>query len=123
MRILANENLSRDLVAVLRAAGHDVAWVKEDACGIPDEEVLARAQREHRIVATFDKGFGRLAFRRGLPAECGVLLLRVFGPTPRATAEMIVHALCTRADWRGVFATITASGIRVRPLARASGQS
>ena len=54
MRILANENFPADAVAALRAAGHDVAWVRTDAPGMHDEDVLHRAQTEARILVTFD---------------------------------------------------------------------
>jgi hypothetical protein len=43
MRILANENFPLDAVEALRANGHDVAWIREDARGSLDEQVLARA--------------------------------------------------------------------------------
>jgi hypothetical protein len=55
MRILANENFPGDAVMALRARGHDVAWVRTDAPGSDDAEVLARALAEDRTVVTFDK--------------------------------------------------------------------
>ena len=66
--LLADENVPGAVVAALRQQGHDVAWIHEDAPGRPDPEVLERAQQEHRVVVTFDKDFGELAFRRGLAA-------------------------------------------------------
>ena len=63
MRLLANENFPLDAVEALRAEGHDVAWIREDARGSVEEKVLERAQHEERIVITFDKDFGELAFR------------------------------------------------------------
>ena len=65
MRILANENMPADAVDALRSAGHDVAWVRVDAPGSPDEAVLARAAAEHRLLITFDKDFGDLDFGAG----------------------------------------------------------
>jgi predicted nuclease of predicted toxin-antitoxin system len=62
MHILAHENFPGDTVAVLRQRGHDVVWVRTEAPGSSDQEVLERAQAEDRIVATFDKDFGELAF-------------------------------------------------------------
>jgi hypothetical protein len=38
---------------------------------------LERAQREGRVVMTFDKDFGELAFRHGLAASVGVVLFRI----------------------------------------------
>lgn len=64
MRLLANENIPSVVVIALRAVGHDVAWVRVDAPGSSDADVLARAVRELRILLTFDKDFGALAMRR-----------------------------------------------------------
>ena len=36
MRILANENVPGPVVTALRAAGHDVLWVKESMVGAKD---------------------------------------------------------------------------------------
>ena len=41
-----------------------------------DFEILAEAQSDTRIVLTKDKDFGDIAVHAGLPAECGVILLR-----------------------------------------------
>src|SRR5438552_17379034 len=38
------------------------------------------AQTQNRLLLTFDKDFGELAFRAGLPAKCGIILLR-FNPS------------------------------------------
>jgi predicted nuclease of predicted toxin-antitoxin system len=70
-RLLADQNVPGAVVAALRQQGHDVAWILEDAPGSPDPDVLERAQREMRVVVTFDKDFGELAFRRGLPIRAG----------------------------------------------------
>ena len=58
MRLLADENIPGDAVAALRATGHDVAWIRIEAPGSPDQDVLSRAQQEGRILLTFDKDFG-----------------------------------------------------------------
>ena len=76
MRILANENFPGDGVAALRERGHDIAWIRSDAPGSSDTEVLARAQAEDRILITFDKDLGEGAFRSGLAASRGVVLFR-----------------------------------------------
>ena len=55
MRILANENFPEDAVTALRSAGHDIVWIRTDAPGSSDEEVLRRAQAENRLLVTFDK--------------------------------------------------------------------
>ena len=63
MRLLANENFPRIAVEALRARGHDVAWVRTDIPGASDQDVIHRAVAENRVLVTFDKDFGELAFR------------------------------------------------------------
>ena len=48
MRVLANENVPGEAVEALRARGHDVAWVRTDAPGSSDREMLDRAASENR---------------------------------------------------------------------------
>jgi predicted nuclease of predicted toxin-antitoxin system len=77
MQFLANENFALDVVAALRNEGHDVAWIRTDAPGSKDPDILRRAVAENRTVLTFDKDFGDLAFQFGLPATCGIVLFRL----------------------------------------------
>jgi len=77
MRFLANENFPFDAVEVLRQNGHDVVWIRTEAPGISDPEILKRAQNDDRILLTFDKDFGELAFRSQLPATSDIILFRI----------------------------------------------
>ncbi len=79
MRFLANENMPGDAVSALRAAGMDVLWVRQDSPGLNDIDVLAWAVREKRILLTFDKDFGELAFRSHLPSVLSPNCLSVWG--------------------------------------------
>ena len=72
MRFLANENFPGDAVAALKAAGHDIVWVRAAAPGSKDEDILAWAEREARVLLTFDKDFGELAWHVGLPASSAI---------------------------------------------------
>ena len=60
MNFLANENFPLLSIHQLRNAHHDVASVIEDTPGAKDHEVLTRAQKEKRIVLTFDRDYGEL---------------------------------------------------------------
>jgi predicted nuclease of predicted toxin-antitoxin system len=82
MRFLANENITATVIEELRRRGHDLLSVKESMRAAQDDEILARAQAEERIVITHDKDFGELAFRSKLPASCGVVLFRLSGSDP-----------------------------------------
>jgi predicted nuclease of predicted toxin-antitoxin system len=121
MRILANENVPGDAVAALRARGHDVLWARTDMPASADAAVLSRAQTESRLVVTFDKDFGELAFRARLPASTGVLLFRTAMPSSTAVAALVVAAVESRADWAGHFAVIDDDRIRMTPLPEADG--
>lgn len=119
MRFLADENLPGRLVAALRAAGHDVAWVRTEAPGSDDRTVLAMAAAEQRVLVTFDKDFGELAGRAGLPMASGVILLRV--PLDRApdVGFRITMLIGARADWAGHFSVIEPGRVRMRGLGKA----
>lgn len=100
----------------LRDAGHDVSWVREDAPSSADEAVLARAIAEKRVLLTFDKDFGELAFRRGLPAACGIVLFRIPMSPPGPGVDRIVATILSRGDWSGLFSVIEPGRIRERSL-------
>lgn len=117
MRLLADENFPRQVVEALRAAGEDVAWVRTDSPGASDPEVLTRAVSEQRLLLTFDKDFGELAVRHGLPASCGIVLFRVSLRNPTAAAVRIVATLRSRSDWAGHFSVVDDTRIRMRPSA------
>ena len=121
MRILANENFPGEAVEELRREGHDVAWVRTEAPGISDKEVLQRAQSEKRTLITFDKDFGELAFRLGLPASNGIILFRIQASTPGHVAHISVTALATRSAWTGHFSVIEDDLIRMTPFPATTG--
>jgi predicted nuclease of predicted toxin-antitoxin system len=117
MRILANENFPEDAVTALRRAGHDVAWIRTDAPGSTSEEVLHRAQVESRLLVTFDKAFGELAFRNGLPAAAGVVLFRITARSSAHVARVALVVLGSWTDWEGHFSVVEDRRIRMTPLA------
>jgi predicted nuclease of predicted toxin-antitoxin system len=116
VRILANENFPLDAVLLLRERGHDVAWVRSDAPGSSDRQVIARAQMEDRILITFDKDFGELVFRSGLPASSGVVLFRIAAPSSAHVARVAAAALESRTDWAGHFTVVEDDRIRMIDL-------
>jgi predicted nuclease of predicted toxin-antitoxin system len=116
MRFIANENTPGPAVQALRNRSHDVIWVKERMPGTDDRAVLALAQAEQRVVLTLDTDFGELAFRSRLPAECGIILIRLSWTNPNADNEVLTHALTSRDSWAGTFAVVERDRIRVRPL-------
>lgn len=113
MRLLANENFPRAAVVELRRAGFDVTWIRESNPGITDPEVLAIAVAEDRLLITFDKDFGELAFKAHLPATCGIILFRIRKPSPDAVAKRAMTVLSLRTDWANHFSVIEDDRIRM----------
>lgn len=116
MKFLADENFPLPTVAALVALGHDVATVQPEVVGKPDEFVLKRAQAENRIVITCDKGFGELAFKRGLPATSGVVLFRLTTTSLAEFTARVVMALSVSDQWIDRFVVVQDARVRIRPM-------
>ncbi len=84
--------------------------------GAEDRAVLARAVVEERVLLTFDKDFGELAFRSKLSGRCGVILVRITPQGRERDAIRITEILLSRKDWTGAFWVINEARIRRRPL-------
>jgi len=88
LRFLADENVSPQVVAFLRAQQLDVLDVKEQGWqGRADADLLATAHRESRWVLTHDADFGTLVVRQGHPFH-GILYLRLKNSAP---SNVITH--------------------------------
>ncbi len=114
MRFLADANVPRLLVDQLRTAGHDVFWAWSAPPRISDEELIAIAQREQRVVITYDKGFGDLVFHHR--QAIGVILLRLRDVGVEETTRLVMATLTTRDDWHRKFTVIEHDRVRVTPL-------
>ena len=116
MRFLANENIPGDAVVALQAAGHDVVWERTSAPGTKDEDILAWAARDDRVLLTFDKDFGELAWRFGLSANSGVVLFRLPMPASAEVGSTLAARIDERSDWLGHFSVVEPSRVRMRTL-------
>lgn len=76
MRFLVDECTGPVAAGWLRAEGHDVFSVYEQARGADDETILAQAYGEQRVLITNDKDFGERVFRERRPHR-GVIFLRL----------------------------------------------
>ena len=114
MRFLFDQSTDRRLAPYLRQLGHDVTVVAPDyPPSLPDDQVLAIAAREQRILITEDRDFGELVFRRRQP-HVGVILLRL-PPLELATKlECLNHVLTHYADRLDQFVVVTPHSVRVR---------
>jgi predicted nuclease of predicted toxin-antitoxin system len=113
---LANENVPGEVVQAARQAGHDLAWITESSVGADDDSVLANALAERRVLLTFDKDFGEMAFQQGKDASCGVILLRPRLSDPDHVVRFTLAVLAQPVQWKGQFAVAQEGKLRVVPL-------
>jgi predicted nuclease of predicted toxin-antitoxin system len=90
LKLLADENIRREVVDFLLEQGHDVT--RPDA-GTPDQEVIALAEKEKRILITHDLDFSNI-FVYPPDVYCGIVLIRILPPS----ATIINHALRNLLD-------------------------
>ncbi|MCL0088565.1 DUF5615 family PIN-like protein [Dehalococcoidia bacterium] len=60
LKLLADENVPRPLVHLLRSRDIDTRWVREIERGMSDEAVVSLSADEGRVILTLDKDFGKL---------------------------------------------------------------
>jgi predicted nuclease of predicted toxin-antitoxin system len=74
MKFLFDQSADFRLIAHLQSLGHDVSAVSRDyPLSLADEDVLAIARQEQRILVVADRDFGELIFHQGL-SHAGVLV-------------------------------------------------
>ena len=98
----------------LQTVGHDVVWTGNLSHDPGDEEILALAHREQRVLVTLDKDFGELAIRRSLP-HCGVV--RLVNIAARQQGTVCQQMLLQYGDelTRAAIITVEAWRVRIRP--------
>ncbi len=117
MRLLLDSCVWGKACERLRAAGHDVVWVGDSPEDPGDEELLAQANTEQRILVTLDKDFGEMAIVHGA-AHCGIL--RLVNIAARRQARLCLHALEKHGPelFSGAIVTAEAHRLRIRPPER-----
>ena len=112
MKFLVDANLGRKFANILKNAGYDAVFVNDLQPLSTDEEILAKAVDERRIVITNDKDFGELVFRSG-KAAAGVILLRTIATDSKERFVLVRGALDKAM---GKFVVVEEGRIRVRNL-------
>lgn len=111
MRVLLDTCVSGALVATLGEAGHDVVWTGEWDRDPGDEDIMAYAFQERRILVTLDKDFGTLAVLHGNP-HAG--LLRLVNLSTREQGLVARQVLAEHGAELSAGAIITAERHRLR---------
>ena len=119
MRLLLDQNLSRDLPALLSDAGFDVADTR--TLGMQrwsDEDIADSAAAENRIVVSADTDFGAILAKRQTARPSFVLLRRTQNLSPEAIANSLVANLPAFEEElnEGAIVVLTDTVIRVRRL-------
>jgi predicted nuclease of predicted toxin-antitoxin system len=98
----------------LREAGYDVEWVGDWGSDPGDDEILARAHADGRVLVTIDKDFAELAIVRGAP-HCGIV--RLVDLSVRAQGAVCLRVLQLHGDGlrEGAIVTAELGRLRVRP--------
>jgi len=117
MKFLANENFPLASVRHLRGAHFDVTSITEDTPGSTDHEVLTRAQKEGRIVLTFDRDYGELLYRKEFSSPIGIVYFRFHPSYPVEPGEMLLHLLKTEGvELMERFTVLERGGMRQRSI-------
>ena len=114
MKIVADENVDKQIVDRLREDGYDVLFVAELDPGIGDEAVLLCSRQTNAILLTADKDFGELVFRQRL-IHVGVVLIRLAGIDPDAKAALVAEMFGRHGEQlRAGFAVLSERSLRLR---------
>lgn len=97
MRFLVDESTGPAVAAWLRAEGHDVFSVYEEARGMVDDAIIHKAFTEHWLLLTNDKDFGEKVYRER-HGHHGVVLLRLADERADNKVETIRRLLAEYAE-------------------------
>jgi predicted nuclease of predicted toxin-antitoxin system len=112
MRFLVDECTGPAVARWLRRQSHEVFSVYEDARGMADEDVLAKANAESRILITNDKDFGEMVFRERKQHR-GVIFLRLHDERAASKIDALRKLLASYPDrLLDAFVVVTETQIR-----------
>ncbi len=115
MRFLVDECTGPIVANWLRAGAHEVFSVFDDARGMTDDDVLAKAYSGQWILITNDKDFGEKVYRDGRPHH-GVILLRLNDERASSKIDAIRRLLSGFADQLADrFVVVAERQVRFRP--------
>lgn len=113
MRFLVDECTGPVVARWLRAQGHEVYSVYEQARGLDDDQIIERAYDEEWILITNDKDFGEKVYRERRPHR-GVVLLRLEDERASSKIAILQRLLAEHAaDLADGFAVVTETRVRL----------
>jgi predicted nuclease of predicted toxin-antitoxin system len=115
MKFLFDQSADFRLIPHLRELGHDVEAISRNyPAGLADEDVLAIARAERRVLVVADRDFGELIFHQGL-VHAGVIYFRLPGADLHTKIDQLNIVLQEYAEEleRGEFLVVAPGQIRV----------
>ncbi|HET6520477.1 MAG TPA: DUF5615 family PIN-like protein [Geminicoccaceae bacterium] len=114
MRFLVDVNLSVEVARWLRGQGHDAIHLDEVGLSrLPDEEIVARAAAEGRIVVTRDLDFGAIVTGAGAH-PVSVVTFRLTSGRPARVIPRLDRALRDHASALAAGAVVVVEEARFR---------
>jgi len=114
---LADENFPLKAVKFLQDKGVDVVSIQATSPGAKNGEVVRIAEKEKRILLTFDKDFGEWVYKE--KAAVGVVLFRLSHFTEEEIALIVLEKLLkTKENLHRSFTVVESDRLRIVPLPR-----
>ncbi len=114
MKLLLDTCISPSIATELIAHGHDVTWVGHWPQDPGDEDILAFALKEGRVVVTLDKDFGELAVAFG-QNHAGIIRLVNFSLSKHAAVCLGAIEQHGAELAQGAIVTAEPGRLRLRP--------
>jgi predicted nuclease of predicted toxin-antitoxin system len=114
--LLADENFPKKAIQKLYSLGYDIKSIAEIKPGIVNGAVAQLAQKENRILLTFDKDFGEMVVQKHTEKPIGVILFRLRSFNEEQLVKITVDILNKEHDLSHHFVVVQENQIRVIPL-------
>ncbi len=114
MRFWGDMGIAGSTMDWLKSKGHDAKHLRDEGLQrLPDDDIFAKAERESRIILTFDLGFGDIAAAAGttLPS---IIIFRLMDQTPANVNRRLEVVLREAATALSQGAIISVDEIRYR---------
>jgi len=98
----------------LESSGHDVVWTGDWPEDPGDEEILAKANNEGRILVTLNKDFGEIAIVKGKPHSGILRLVNLSANNQGIVCQRVIEEY-GQVLQSGAIITVEPGRIRVRP--------
>ena len=118
MKFLADMGVAWSVVEWLRRLNHDAVYLRElNLIRLPDDEICVKAEKERRIILTFDLDFGEIVSASGKKIP-SVISFRLRNTRALHVIERLEKVLNDSADalQKGAIISVEESRHRIRTL-------